>query len=312
MKILRYFIIVLSIIILYYPTANTNEIVIKFKIGNDIITNKDIENEKRYLISLNNDLLKISKKELNKIAQNSIIRETIKKIELSKYIELNENSQLVEDIIKDFYKSAGLKNINEFELYLINNGINLDLVKNKINIESSWNQLIFERFNDQLSINEEEIKNKLRKDIDNKKYSNLEYNLSQIIFEVKSNESFEIKYEEILESIINQGFKNTSNLYSIAENAKTGGNIGWINKTQLSNTILAEINNLEDGEVSKPIQISNGFLILKINEKRKKNNKINFEKEFKKMIAREKNSQFNQFSIIYFNKIKQNIKINEL
>ena len=133
MKSLRYFIVILSIIFINY-TGNANEIVIKFKIGNDIITNKDIENEKRYLISLNNDLLKIPKKKLNKIAQDSIIRETIKKIELSKYIELDENSKIVQDIIKDFYKSAGLNNINEFELYLIENGINLDLVKNKINI----------------------------------------------------------------------------------------------------------------------------------------------------------------------------------
>ena len=311
MKSLRYFIVILSIIFINY-TGNANEIVIKFKIGNDIITNKDIENEKRYLISLNNDLLKIPKKKLNKIAQDSIIRETIKKIELSKYIELEENSKIVQDIIKDFYKSAGLNNINEFELYLIENGINLDLVKNKINIESNWNQLIFERFNDQLSINEEEIKNKLKKEIADQKYSNLEYNLSQIIFEVKSNESFEKKYDKILKSIVNQGFKNTSNLFSIAENAKTGGSIGWINKTQLSDTIISVIKNLESGEISKPIQISNGFLILKINKKRKKENKINFEKEFQKMIKREKNNQFNQFSIIYFNKIKQNIKINEL
>ncbi len=310
MKILRYLIILF--LIFNCQIVNAKEILIKFKIGKNIITNKDIENEKRYLISLNNDLLKISKKELNKIAEDSIIRETIKKVEINKYIELKENSAIIDEIIKDFYRSAGLQSLDEFEIYLIQNGISLDLVKNKINIESNWNQLIFEKFKNQLSINKEEIKNKLNKEISEQKYSNLEYNLSQIIFEVKSNESFEKKYKIIAESIKNQGFKNTSNLFSIAENAKTGGNIGWINKTQLSNTILKTIKNLDDGEISKPIQISNGFLILMINEKREKEKKINFEKEFQKMIKTEKNNQFNQFSIIYFNKIKQNININEL
>ena len=82
MKILKYSVIFFFIIFCNF-FANAEEIKIKFKIGNDIITNKDIENEKRYLISLNNDLLKISKKELNKIAIDSIIRETIKKNELS-------------------------------------------------------------------------------------------------------------------------------------------------------------------------------------------------------------------------------------
>ncbi len=310
MKILKYLTVIFFI--LNCTIANSKEIVIKFKIGKNIITNKDIENEKKYLISLNNDLLKISKNELNKIAEDSIIRETIKKMEINKYIELNENSEVVDEIIKDFYRSAGLLNLNEFELYLIENGINLDLVKYKINIETNWNQLIFEKFNDQLSVNEEEIKKKLKKDISNQKLTSIEYNLSQIIFEVKSNETYQEKFKLIETSIKDQGFKNTSNLYSIAENAKTGGNLGWINQTQLSNLIVKAISNLSNGEITKPIQISNGFLILKINEKRQKERKINFEKEFKKMIKREKNNQFNQFSIIYFNKIKQNIIINEL
>lgn len=310
MKILKYLTVIFFI--LNCTIAYSKEIVIKFKIGKNIITNKDIENEKKYLISLNNELLKISKSELNKIAEDSIIRETIKKMEINKYIELNENSEVVDEIIKDFYRSAGLLNLNEFELYLIENGINLDLVKYKINIETNWNQLIFEKFNDQLSVNEEEIKKKLKKDISNQKLTSIEYNLSQIIFEVKSNETYQEKFKLIETSIKDQGFKNTSNLYSIAENAKTGGNLGWINQTQLSNLIVKAISNLSNGEITKPIQISNGFLILKINEKRQKERKINFEKEFKKMIKREKNNQFNQFSIIYFNKIKQNIIINEL
>ena len=309
-KIFRY--IWIFFLFVFLINANAKEIIIKYKIGKNIITNKDIENEKRYLISLNNDLLKISKNELNKIAEDSIIRETIKKVELSKYIDFTENSEIVADIIQDFYKSAGLKSLNEFEIYLINNGISLDLVKYKINIESNWNQLIFEKFKDQLSINEEEIKKKLRKDISDKKYSNIEYNLSQIIFEVKSNETFEEKYKTILNSIENQGFKNTSNIYSIAENAKIGGNLGWINKTQLSRKILENINNLKNGEISDPIQISNGFIILMLNEKRKKEKNINFEREFNKLVQREKNNQFNQFSIIYYNKIRQNININEL
>ena len=80
-----------------------------------------------------------------------------------------------------------LNSLNEFELYLLENGINLDLVKYKINIESNWNQLIFEKFQNQLSINEEEIKNKLKQNILEQNYSNFQYNLSQIIFEVKSN-----------------------------------------------------------------------------------------------------------------------------
>ena len=85
MKILYSLIFFILININY--AYSLDKIVIKFKIENEIITNKDIENEKNYLISLNNDLLNISKKDLNKLATQSMVREKIKKIEILKYIE---------------------------------------------------------------------------------------------------------------------------------------------------------------------------------------------------------------------------------
>lgn len=309
MKIL--FSIIFFILININYAYSLNEIFIKFKIENEIITNKDIENEKNYLVSLNNDLLNISKKDLNKLAQDSMIREKIKKIEILKYIELDNDSSIVNAIIKDFYLSLGMKSNKEFEDYLYKFGINLNIVKEKLNIEANWNQLIFEKFKKQISIDVDKIKNKLQKDIKNEKYADLEYDLSEIVFQTKSNESLQSKLDSILKSINEIGFKNTSNLFSISENAKIGGKIGWINKAQLSNEVLKEIEKINVGEITKPIQIANAFLLLKINNKRKKKININFEDELNKLINVEKNEQYNQFSIIYFNKIKQNITINE-
>ena len=310
MKILYSLIFFILININYAYTLN--EIVIKFKIENEIIKNKDIENEKNYLISLNNDLLNISEKDLNKLAQQSMIREKIKKIEILKYIELDNNSEIVNNIIKDFYLSLGMKNNEEFKKYLGKYGININIVKEKLNIEANWNQLIFEKFKKQITVDVDKIKSKLQKDIKNQKYANLEYDLSEIFFQIKSDETLKSRLEIILKSINEQGFKNTSNLFSISENAKVGGRIGWVNETQLSNQVLEEIEKVNVGEVTKPIQIANGFLLLKINNKRKKNININFEDELNKLIGIEKNKQYNQFSIIYFYKIKQNTAIDEI
>jgi peptidyl-prolyl cis-trans isomerase SurA len=55
-----------------------------------------------------------------------------------------------------------------------------------------------------------------------------------------------------------------------------------------------------------------GFMILKINEIKKKEKKQNIENELKRIINFKKNDQLNQFSKIYFNKVKINIKINEI
>ena len=305
-----------SIIFLIFLSINhaysLNEIIIKFKIENEIITNKDIDNEKKYLVSLNNDLLNISKTDLKKIAEESIIREKIKKIEILKYVKLDNNSKLVDEVIKEYYLTIGLQSYKEFEKYLNQFDLELDLIKEKVNIETNWNQLIYEKYNKQLSIDIVKIKTKLQNDISKQKYTNLEYDLSEIVFEIKSNETFEYKYEKILKSINEQGFKNTSNLYSISSNAKLGGKIGWVGETQLSKEILNKIEKVNVGEVTKPVQVSNGFILIKINNKRKKNIKINYDEELNKLINIEKNRQYNQFSSIYFNKIKQNILISEI
>ena len=305
-----------SIIFLIFLSINhaysLNEIIIKFKIENEIITNKDIENEKKYLVSLNNDLLNISKTDLKKIAEESIIREKIKKIEILKYVKLDNNNETVDEVLKEYYLTIGLQSYKEFEKYLDQFDLKLDLIKEKVNIETNWNQLIYQKFNKQLSIDIDQIKSRLQNDISKQKYTNLEYDLSEILFEIKTNETFEYKYEKILKSINEQGFKNTSNLYSISSNAKLGGKIGWVGETQLSKEILNKIKKVNVGEVTKPVQMSNGFILIKINNIRKKNIKINFDEELKKLIKIEKNKQYNQFSSIYFNKIKQNILISEI
>ena len=45
------------------------------------------------------------------------------------------------------------------------------------------------------------------------------------------------KYKLIEKSISDIGFKNTANLYSVADSAKLGGQVGWVNETQLSEII---------------------------------------------------------------------------
>ena len=70
----------LIIILIIFKTDNLySQIVIKYKIGDEIITNIDVINEKNYLIFLRPKLKNLSEEELNKISENSLIRDIIKK-----------------------------------------------------------------------------------------------------------------------------------------------------------------------------------------------------------------------------------------
>ena len=289
-----------------------NEVHIVLKIEDEIVTNLDIIKEKNYLIALNNSLSKINQNQLETLAKNSIIKEKIKKKELIKYYDLEKASSIMENLIIDLSKKLNFRNQEELNKYLLNFNLDIDEIKEKLKIETLWNQLIYDRFIDQVSIDEKKLRDYLKTEIEYSSNQLYEYHLSEILFELNANETSEQKYNLIIANIEESGFKNASNFYSISESSKFGGEIGWINKTQLSKSIIKEIEKIKVGKLTRAIQVGNNFMILKINDKRKINKKINFDEELKKLIIFEKNKQLNQLSLIYFNKIKQNIFINEL
>ena len=249
----------------------------------------------------------IPKNQLKQLSKDSLIREKIKKIELSKYYDFNKESKYGDQLLADFYIRLNFNNEKQFKLYLKKYNLNLIDIKEKLKIESLWNELIYKKFNNQVNVNKERLKKKLLL----QKNLMAEYDLSEILFEIKDKEKLDTKYKLILQNINDSGFKNAANIFSISNSSKFGGDLGWINETQLNENLLNQIKPLNIKQLTKPIQVTNGYLIIKLNDKREKKLKIDFDKTLKKMILEEKNRQLNQFSLIYFNKIKQNTFVSE-
>ena len=299
---------ILFIFLLFTNNSNSEKkIIIELKIGNEILTNIDIEKEQDYLVALNTSLKDVPKNQLKEIARNSIIKEIIKKNELSRYYDLKKTDEYTDKIFQDFISTLNFKNENEFKLYLENYDLSILYIKEKLKIESLWNELIFKKFSGQVNINDKEIK----KDLSAQKKFVVEYNLSEILFQLDGSEILDEKYNLILKSINESGFKNSATFFSISDSSKFGGQIGWINETQLNKIMLKEVKTLKVNQITKPIQASSGYLILKLNDKKNKEVKIDIKKTINRRIAQERNRQLNQFSLIYFNKIKQNIFISE-
>ena len=83
--------------------------------------------------------------------------------------------------------------------------------------------------------------------------------------------------------------------------------MGWINENQLSKQFNKELMLLKVGENSKPINIPGGIIILKINKIQKELKEINIDEELNKISLYERNRQLNNFSVIYYNKVKNRI-----
>ena len=282
---------------------------IVMKINNEIITTFDVEQEMNYLLALNPQLEKIKNKELKILAKKSIIKEKIREIEILKYNELEIENFQFERYINNLVRSLDFSDQDEFINYLMNFNVSIDYLKKKILVENEWKSLIYAKYIDSIKINKVKLSEKL--DTINKNKSLLEYNLSEIVFKKKNNVSLTELTDEIIESIQNVGFENTANLYSISESSKMGGKIGWIKRNNLSDEIINNLVSLDKNSYSKPIQIGNNYLVLKINDVRNVSVKNDKNQELEKMIMIETSKQLDKFSNIFFNKIKLNSKISE-
>jgi len=288
--------------------ASAIENKILFKVNNEIITSIDILTELKYLETINSDFIKMPKKKAFEIAKKSLIREKIKVIELKKFFEeIKIEDEFLNRLLIDRFKSINIKNIYDFEKHFLLLDISPSLVKKKISVEVMWNQLIFNKFKQNVKINKEDIKNELLT-----KDKQKEYLLSEILFTINENEKFDKKTNLLEKEINDKGFSQTALTYSISDTSSKGGKLGWVKETILSSKIKKIIKKIKINSYTKPIIIPGGFLILKIENIRETKNDLDLDSEINRIVKEKTNEQLNQLSNIYFNKVKKDIIINEL
>ena len=305
----RFLIFLVFIFFIFNTNSNSLENKILIKIENQIITSLDVNNEYKYLVALNPSLKNSSKEDIIKLSKRSILQEKIKKIEIDKNFNNPKITQkFLEQILQNIYSKIGLDSLNDFKEYLIKNNIDFENVKNKLEVETLWNELIFIKFSSKVKINE----NNLREKINNNSKFLKSYLLSEISFEVSNLKNLEDKFIEISNVIKNKGFDFAALKYSVSPTSNLGGKLDWINENSLNKNIKLAISNLEINDFTKPITVPGGFLILQVNNIKNTKIEIDVEKELNKLKNYEKNNQLNQYSKIYFNKVKKDLEISEL
>ena len=294
--------------LIFFSNISAIENKILFKVNNEIITSMDILTEIKYLEIINKDFKKASKKQGFEIAKRSLIREKIKEIELKRiFKEIKVEDKFLNDLLIDYFKSINIKTISDFEKYFILLDINPNLIKKKISLEVMWNKLIFNKFKQSVKIDRELIKKELSSSSKQK-----EFLLSEILFNISENEKIDKKIDLLEKEIKDKGFSQAALIYSISDTASKGGQLGWVKETIMSSKIKKIVKKIKIGNYSKPIVVPGGFLILSIEDIREVENDFDLNTEINKIIKEKTNDQLNQFSNIYFKKIKKDVAINEL
>ena len=300
-------ILTIVLITLVIDNSNSIENKILFKVNNEIITSLDILDELKYLQTINKEFETIKKEEAFQISKNSLIREKIKEIEIKKIVrEIKFKDKILDNLILKYFKELKITSIPEFEKFFLSKDIDPNKIRKKITIEVLWNELVYNKYQKNIKINKQLIIDDLKKND-----KQLEFLISEILFNISENEDLDDKFNLINNSIEKNNFSQAALVYSISETANKGGKLGWVKESILSKNILIELKKLKIGEHTNPILVPGGFLILRLLDLREISKNFDLNKEIKKIVNEKTNQQLNRFSNIYFNKIKKDIKINE-
>ncbi|MDC1175830.1 peptidylprolyl isomerase [Candidatus Pelagibacter sp.] len=281
---------------------------ILLKINNEIISTIDLYNETKYLSLLNKDLINLEKNKIFEISKNSLIREKIKEIEILKnYKKLDLDEKYLDQIMNNYSKKMGFENVGKFRKNIEINELDFETIQNKIKIELYWNQLIVKKFLKDVKIDKNKIKEELAKNLTQK-----ELLLSEIVFNIDTKSNLEKKLEFIQKDINTNGFSNAALIHGISDTANNGGKLGWIKLSSLNTKIKNELKNIKVGDISNPIVVPGGFLILKIVDQRDVKNNLDINKAIELAVNEKTNEQLNKLSIVYYNKIKKDIQINAI
>ena len=302
--------IILILLILFLNIKNSyaieNKIIVR--INNEIVTSIDILNEINYLKLLNPQIQELNNEKLFEISKNSLIREKIKKIYLLKLIdEIIIEEEYLNNLIKNIYSQKNIKSLQDYKLYLKNNNLNYNYLKNKITIESLWNEMIFQKFNSKVKINKDQIKKEILNNPDEKLL------LSEILVAKYKDNEMKLKFNQIQEDIQKEGFANAASIHSISDTASRGGKIGWIDKNSLNKSLANKLSKLNIGDYTDPILTPSGYLIVKLeNKKENEISEEDIDKKIDRLVRIKTNQQLNQFSNIYLNKLRNDVIINEI
>ena len=302
--------IIFSLVVLLFFTQNCYGVIkdsLYATVGKKAITYSDIINEIKIILILNNESFSKDKRNLlESTAVKTAIQKNIKQIEIEKFSNLDFSNADVDNELKKLANQTN-RSLDDLKKAFYTNGIDIMLVRSRIETELLWNSLIFKIYKNSLSIDENEINEQLA--ISKNKKNVSEFLLSEIIFSLVEKDNLELEAKKIKERIKSEGFEQVAMSLSIAETAENGGRLGWISETVMAEKFKSNIINTHIGETTKPILLPNGVLIFKVNDKRIKKNEIDLEAIKNELVNIEKNKLLKMYSLSHYDKIRRSIAI---
>ena len=289
----------------------SNKIVLT--VGNLPITLYDLKQEVKLLSILNPGKLENqSIEDLQSLGIESLTIKKIKEQEIKKnQLDNTEDEEFVEYEISRVLKSLNMDK-PALERVFAENQLEIADLKNHILIEIKWNRLVYAIYKNKIKIDEESV-NKKVEEYSMEKNSYDEYFLSEIIVPVSDSQNPNEVYQKVKSRLLSEKFENVAREISISQTRDAGGEVGWVSEKTIAEIVIKKIEDLNVGEITNPILIPEGIMIIKLNNKREIKNEIDKDQLKRRIILNERDKMLTVYSKMHLNKLKSNamIEIND-
>lgn len=275
-------------------------------VGDIAVTQSDIVKEIKIILILTNQSYSNERSEqFQEAAVKAIIKRNIKRLELEKNEYYNFDREDLKNELNKLANNMGL-DLETLKSVFDTNEIDFSSIEEQVKVELYWNSLIFQMYKDRISVNPDEIDDKLKL-IRSEKVE--EYLIAEILLPRTDNEIVEDQVKEIKNIIDIEGFENAAKKFSISKTSLEGGNMGWLSEKVLSEKIKNAIFSTALGSLSEPLVIPEGILIFKVKDKRNVESKLSLEAAKEQLIQIEKSKILQMYSMSHYDKLRRSTSI---
>jgi peptidyl-prolyl cis-trans isomerase SurA len=243
-------------------------------VNDDVISTYDLRQRALLLIitsgvpATQENLPQIQQEALRSLVDEHIQLQELQRLEKEQKFDVVAKDDEVDEALAQLAKENN-SSIAQLKAQFSSVGLDIETLRNQLRVQISWNRMIGGRYGTRVRVGDKQISAMLER----LKTSSNEprYQVSEIFIDAARaggmNEAMTGAQQLITQ--IQQGapFAPVARQFSAAPTAANGGDLGWVNSAELSPELSAVVSQMRPGQISQPIQVSDGVYILQLRDK---------------------------------------------
>ncbi|MDX8352108.1 peptidylprolyl isomerase [Cognatiyoonia sp. IB215182] len=200
--------------------------------------------------------------DLNEIARNGLIEDRLKQQEMDRVgLEISEEALQAE---LEAFAQRGDLSLPQFLQVLAQNGVQPQTLRDFVEVGVTWRQYIRARFGRQVNVTDADVERAIA--AQSGATSELQVLLNEIIIAAPPDRAARaLEVAEIISDFRTFAeFEDAARQVSALPSRDNGGRLGWLPITNYPPQIRAIILDLEPGEVTEPLSITNGIALFQL------------------------------------------------